>query len=78
MPTYFLDASALVKAYRREAGTPHVIELLDGSDPLIIARLTHVEVSSAIVRRGRGTGMSPDEIDTVLAAFDREIPETSK
>jgi hypothetical protein len=75
MPIFFLDSSALVKAYRREEGTPRVIELLGGSDPLILARLAQVEVSSALTRRGRSTGTSSVDMDAVLSAVDHEITE---
>ena len=76
MPAYFLDSSALVKAYRREEGTQRVLDLLSGSDPLIVARLAHVEVSSAIVRRGRATGIPESDLNAVLAELDREIAES--
>ena len=73
MPRYFLDSSSLVKRYRREQGTERVLELLDGSDPLIISRLAHVEVSSAIVRRGRASGISATDLNDLLGELDREI-----
>src|SRR5687768_1649192 len=76
MPAYFLDSSALVKGYRREEGTQRVLELLGGSDPLVVARLAQVEVSSAIVRRGRAAGISTQDLNVVLAELDREISDS--
>jgi predicted nucleic acid-binding protein len=76
MPTYFLDSSALVKAYRREEGTQRLLDLLRGSDPLVVSRLAHVEVSSAIVRRGRATGIPTQDLNAVQAELDREIAES--
>jgi predicted nucleic acid-binding protein len=73
MPAYFLDSSALVKAYRREAGTDRVTQLLAGGDPIVVARLAQVEVSSAIVRRGREAGIATADIQAVLAELDREL-----
>jgi predicted nucleic acid-binding protein len=76
MPVYFLDSSALVKAYRREIGTLRVLELLDGSDLLILSQLAHVEVSSAIARRGQAAGMPVQDLGLVLAELDREISQS--
>jgi predicted nucleic acid-binding protein len=76
VPIYFLDSSALVKAYRREAGTPRVLELLNGTEPLVISRLAHPEVAAAIVRRGRQAGISTQDQDVVLEELDREISQS--
>jgi len=75
MAAYFLDSSALVKAYRRETGTDHITQLLGGPDPIVIARLAQVEVSAAIVRRGREGAVSAADIQAVLAELDREFSE---
>jgi predicted nucleic acid-binding protein len=50
--------------------------LLDGSDPLAISRLALLEVSSAIVRRGRAAGISEQDLNTVLAELDREVSQS--
>src|SRR5438045_2028616 len=73
MPAYFLDSSALVKAYRREAGTNRVTQLLSGSDPIMVARLAQVEVSSAIVRRGRAAGYSTRIFQIALTSNPRPL-----
>jgi predicted nucleic acid-binding protein len=51
MAVYFLDSSALLKRYRDEAGSQRVSQLIETGERLVIARLAHVEVSAAIVRR---------------------------
>jgi uncharacterized protein len=76
MPAYFVDSSALVKRYRYEAGSERVAELLDLAETLTVARLTQAEISSAIVRRGRATGLSTQEITKTLATFDRNLQES--
>jgi predicted nucleic acid-binding protein len=57
---YFLDSSALVKRYVAEAGTAWIQALTGPSarNQLIIARITCVEVVSALARRER-TGVLP-------------------
>jgi predicted nucleic acid-binding protein len=48
-------------------------KLLRGHDPLIIAELSHLEVSAAIVRRAIQTGMPDQAIQKVLDELDREV-----
>jgi len=76
MSTLFVDSSALLKRYRKEAGTERVSELLEGSDRLVIARLALVEVSSALVRRARTTGVPAGELQTAIAELDDEVAES--
>ncbi|WP_201789158.1 type II toxin-antitoxin system VapC family toxin [Scytonema hofmannii] len=54
MTVYFLDSSALVKRYVPETGSAWIraISDLNTGNSLIIARITWVEVRSAIARRG--------------------------
>jgi predicted nucleic acid-binding protein len=73
MAAYFVDSSALVKRYRYEAGSDRVSDLLDRADALVMARLTQVEVSAAIFRRGRAGGMSVQDLDNAMVAFDRDV-----
>ena len=60
MTTYFLDASALVKRYVTEMGTPWVTGLLDPAarNRLYIARITGAEVTAALTRKERGGHLS--------------------
>ncbi len=55
MTAYFLDSSALAKRYALEPGTTWLQTLTDpaAANALIIARITLVEVSSALARRHR-------------------------
>ena len=73
MPSYFVDSSALVKRYRREAGSEVVARLLDAADRIAVSGLTPLEVSAALVRRGRGTGRSEQNLAAVLLTLDDDV-----
>ena len=75
MPEYSLDSSALLKRYQEEIGSDWATELVASSDRLVVARLTHVEVTSAIVRRSRRPGNSSQGASEALATLDREMAE---
>ena len=53
METYFFDSSGLVKRYAKETGSKWVIDLLKpwAKNVIVLARITGVEVTSALVRR---------------------------
>jgi predicted nucleic acid-binding protein len=57
---YFIDSSALVKRYVAETGTAWIQEITApfSGNQLIIARITWVEVFSALARRQREDGLS--------------------
>jgi predicted nucleic acid-binding protein len=76
MSVYFVDSSALVKRYRNEEGSPRVAERLEEAEQLLIARLTIVEVSSALVRRARATRMPAEELKVAIATFDGDLRES--
>jgi uncharacterized protein len=66
MAHYFLDSSALVKHYHVEVGTDEVDHLLQESDSRhFIARLTVIEVQSALVRKVREGKLSLIELGMV-------------
>jgi uncharacterized protein len=73
MANYFFDSSALLKAYRNEIGSQQVVELMQAQHRLFISRLAHVEVASAIARRGRASGTSPALLKNSIAELDREV-----
>jgi predicted nucleic acid-binding protein len=52
---YFFDSSALVKRYVNETGTPWVLSLVGpgSGHSLYVARITGVEIASAIARQAR-------------------------
>src|SRR4029079_5667844 len=47
---YFLDASALAKRYLVEVGTDRVRQLFRRNSVIAVARISEVEVASALVR----------------------------
>jgi predicted nucleic acid-binding protein len=67
----FLDSSALVKRYVDEAGTQTVVEVTQQLGPLVASRLTWLEVTSAVARRGPGNALLL--VDEVLRALDDDF-----
>jgi predicted nucleic acid-binding protein len=66
---YFADSSALVKRYVQETGTAWVRRLTrhSPSTSIYIARITVVEVTSAIARRRKGTTLlAPSRASSLL------------
>ena len=70
MPLYYLDSSALIKAYLPETGSAWIEELVVG-ETIAISMLTVSEVASALSRRGREGALSAGQrqqlFDTFLA-----------
>ncbi|MGA9995143.1 MAG: type II toxin-antitoxin system VapC family toxin [Pyrinomonadaceae bacterium] len=75
MDTYFFDSSALVKRYVTETGTDWVSGIVDPSNAsrIFIARITAVEVVSAIARRFREGSLSDIDMKASLTRFRREL-----
>ena len=71
--TRYFDASALVKRYVREAGSPTVRRLLT-SGIGASSRLSEVEVSSGIIRRAREGAFTAARRDRMLAALQDDVP----
>lgn len=74
MAVYFFDSSAIVKRYVQETGTQWVNSIIDpdtGSE-VYLARITGVEVVSALVRRGRDGTISEQDAATALAQFHKD------
>lgn len=71
MAGYFLDTSAIVKRYVQEPGTTWIRGLTrrGAPDPIYLARVTLVEVSSAITRRSRGGSVGAPQAAALLARF---------
>ena len=61
MAAYVLDTSAVVKRYIQEIGTGWVRSIADpaAAHLIYLARITDVEVTSAIIRRQRGGASWP-------------------
>jgi predicted nucleic acid-binding protein len=68
---YFFDSSAIVKRYVRETGTAWVINITDLTmdNRIYVARITGVEVVSAITRQGRGGGLSITDAASAIEQF---------
>jgi len=68
---YFLDTSAVVKRYVSEAGSVWINAICDPSagNSLYIARITAVEVISALARRHRKGDIDQTSFDTLANRF---------
>ena len=77
MTAYFLDTSALVKRHVRETGTVWVRSLTGAKTPhtIYLARITAVEVTSAITRRQRGGSLSSAQGGAILGHFRRHLTQ---
>lgn len=75
MAAYFFDSSALVKRYVREVGTAWVINHFQPSanHTIYVARITHVEVISALTRKTRAGTLLPDEFTKAVSRFRRNF-----
>jgi predicted nucleic acid-binding protein len=68
MAAYFFDSSALAKRYVAETGTPWVQSLADpaSGNSLFVARITLVELVSAITRRQRNGDLTAADATSAL------------
>lgn len=75
MAAFFCDSSAIVKRYVSETGTAWVQALADpaGGNLLYLARITVVEVTSAIARRQRGGTIAAPDASAILARFRQDL-----
>jgi uncharacterized protein len=74
---YFFDSSALVKRFAKESGTSWVISLLKpaNANRIYIARITYVEVISAIIRRVKGNSLSKADGAKAVTRFRRAFEQ---
>ena len=72
---YFLDTSALVKRHVRETGSGWIRSLTGAKTPhaIYLARITAVEVTSAVTRRQRGGSLSCAQCGAILGHFRRHL-----
>jgi predicted nucleic acid-binding protein len=72
---YFVDSSALVKRYVQEAGTSWVRRLTRHalSKHIYLARITVVEVTSAIARRRKAGTVAPPRASLLLSRFRKHL-----
>jgi predicted nucleic acid-binding protein len=68
---YFFDSSAIVKRYVQETGTAWVRRLTRKGkpDPIYLARITAVEVTSAVARRRQGGSLTAPRVRSILTRF---------
>ena len=71
MPVFFCDSSAIVKRYIAETGSAWLAATTDPKNNRVyVARITFVEVISAITRRERGKYISAIDTDNARLQFE--------
>ena len=75
MSVFFFDSSALVKRYLQEIGTAWVRSLSrrGTTDPIYVARITAVEVCSAVARRAHSGSLPPTRAAVALVRFRKHL-----
>ena len=75
MAAYFVDSSALVKRYVQEVGTAWVRSITRHSPctTIGIARITAVEVTSAVARRRKGRTLTSRKASSILHRFRQHL-----
>ena len=68
----YLDASALVKRYVAEAGSPETNALIAGASVVGTAAISRAEVSSALAKASRMGLLSREEAASALQVFNAE------
>jgi len=74
---YFLDTSAVVKRYVQETGTAWIRTLAASATGhfIYLARITEVELTSALARRRGQPGLSVAEARTALGLFRQDLAQ---
>jgi predicted nucleic acid-binding protein len=77
MADYFFDTSALVKRHVKETGSAWVRSLVRARSKhrVYLARITAVEVYSAITRRQHTGDLSPAQAGAILGHFRRHLAQ---
>ena len=75
MAVYFFDSSAIVKRYVRETGTDWVVSVSEPAtgNRIYVARITGVEVVSAITRQVRSGNLSANDATTAIGQFKHDF-----
>jgi hypothetical protein len=75
MAVYYVDSSGLVKRYITEVGSAWVVKIAApiAGNEVYIARITGVEVVSALVRRARGGTIDPGDANQAIATFKNDL-----
>jgi hypothetical protein len=74
---YFFDSSAVVKRYVQETGTAWVLSITDpaAGHAIYVARITGVEVVSALTRQTRSGALTPEAAATALTQFRQDFTQ---
>jgi predicted nucleic acid-binding protein len=74
MAAFFCDSSAIVKRYVAETGSVWLSAITNpvGGNRVYIARITFVEVVSAITRREKGGHISTNDADNARLLFEQD------
>jgi predicted nucleic acid-binding protein len=72
---YYVDSSALVKRYVQETGTRWMRNLTRRNTPndIYLARITAVEVTSAVARRRSGATITGQRASSILYRFRKHL-----
>lgn len=75
MNAFFFDSSGVVKRYLKEVGSEWVRHLVEPSagNRIYVARITGVEVISAVVRRERGGSITRVDAAGIVSDFRRDL-----
>ncbi len=74
--TLFIDTSALVKLYHKEAGTENIVTLFHkyaGDLVLAIADITIIEFHSALLKRVRTNEIDIEKVSRVFELFENDL-----
>ncbi|MGI6379161.1 MAG: type II toxin-antitoxin system VapC family toxin [Anaerolineae bacterium] len=74
----YLDASALVKRYVREAGSDDVGQLVAEADVIGTSLVTRAEVAAALARAARTGLVERDQAEAALLVFRAEWPRLAR
>ena len=73
--TLYLDTSALVKLFFREAGSELVLDLISKADSILTSQVAYAESCSALARRKRDKRLTEDEFEAAKRHLDDMWPQ---
>ena len=75
MAIYYMDSSSVVKRYANEVGSAWTIAITNPSarHEIYVARITGVEVVSALTRRSRGGAIEPVDAASAIAQLKSDL-----
>jgi uncharacterized protein len=71
----YLDTSALVKLFFREAGSKVVVDLAERADSVVTSQIAYAESCSALARRKRDKRLTVEEFETAKKHLDEMWPQ---